>query len=168
VDEAVWRRTANGVFTVKSAYNMFFLANVKFACAKPIWKSKAPMKCKFFMWLAVHRRCLTADNLQRRGWPHNVTCPLCSVASETCTHLFVHCRFSHKVWSKVRDWTKADSPAATSQAQKNGGWGRERRLPKFCAGTLTLWPSLYTGDFGRNATAAFFSRSLARQAGCSS
>jgi hypothetical protein len=33
VDEAVYRRTANGVFTVKSAYNMFFLANVKFACA---------------------------------------------------------------------------------------------------------------------------------------
>jgi hypothetical protein len=61
VDEAVWRHTANGVFSVKSAYNMFFMASAKFACAKPIWKSKAPMKCKFFMWLVVHRRCLTAE-----------------------------------------------------------------------------------------------------------
>jgi hypothetical protein len=53
------------------------MATMKFACAKPIWKSKAPTKCNFFMWLAVHRRCLTADNLERRGWSHNTICPLC-------------------------------------------------------------------------------------------
>jgi hypothetical protein len=68
-DEAVWRCTKNGKFSVSSAYKLFFITNTQFACAKPIWRSKAPMRCKFFMWLAVHKRCLTADNLERRGWP---------------------------------------------------------------------------------------------------
>lgn len=77
---------------------MFFMANVRFACNKPIWKSKAPPRCKFFMWLVGHQRCLTADNLQRRGWPSNTTCPLCLAESENCTHLFVHCRFTQHLW----------------------------------------------------------------------
>jgi hypothetical protein len=64
-DVAIWRDSANGTFSVSSAYNLYFIANTRFACANAMWKSKAPMKCKFFMWLAVHRRCLTADNLQK-------------------------------------------------------------------------------------------------------
>jgi hypothetical protein len=38
----VWHRTVDGAFSVKSAYEMFFIARTRFACAKPIWKSKAP------------------------------------------------------------------------------------------------------------------------------
>uniref|UniRef100_A0A8R7PMJ1 Reverse transcriptase zinc-binding domain-containing protein n=1 Tax=Triticum urartu TaxID=4572 RepID=A0A8R7PMJ1_TRIUA len=60
------------------------------------------------MWLVVHRRCLTADNLDRRGWPSNGACPLCLSTHEDCTHLFVHCCFSQQVWIKFRDWTGAD------------------------------------------------------------
>jgi hypothetical protein len=67
IDKAVWRCTADGTFSIKTTYQLYLMASHNFACAKPIWKSKAPMKCKFFMWLAVHRRCLTADNLERRG-----------------------------------------------------------------------------------------------------
>ena len=87
---------------------MFFLGNTRFACHKPIWKSKAPPRCKFFMWLAVHGRCLTADNLERRNWPSNGTCTLCSSVPETCSHLFVHCDFIRQVWTRFRDWTGAD------------------------------------------------------------
>lgn len=71
-DSPRWRLTENGDFSVSTAYMMFFMASTRFACAKPIWKSKAPPRCKFFMWLAVHRRCLTADNVQHRGWPNNL------------------------------------------------------------------------------------------------
>uniref|UniRef100_A0A8R7TBA7 Reverse transcriptase zinc-binding domain-containing protein n=1 Tax=Triticum urartu TaxID=4572 RepID=A0A8R7TBA7_TRIUA len=67
-DSPRWRMTENGVFSVSMAYRMFFMASTRFAYAKPIWKSKAPPRCKFFMCLAVYHRCLTADNLRRRGW----------------------------------------------------------------------------------------------------
>jgi hypothetical protein len=32
----------HGMFSVSSAYNLFFMANTRFACAKPIWKSRRP------------------------------------------------------------------------------------------------------------------------------
>lgn len=109
-DQACWRFSSSGTFSVSSSYNMFFMANTRFACAKPIWRSKAPMKCKFFMWLVVHKRCLTADNLARRGWPCDLRCPLCSSENEDCTHLFVHCRFTQQLWFRIRLWSGANFP----------------------------------------------------------
>jgi hypothetical protein len=44
LDKAIWRFTADEEFSVSSAYKLFFIANVSFACDKPIWKSKAHMK----------------------------------------------------------------------------------------------------------------------------
>jgi hypothetical protein len=107
-DELIWRFSEDGKYSTSNAYMLFFAANIPFPCADAIWKSKAPPRCKFFMWLAVHQRCLTADNLQRRGWPNTATCQLCLSAPETCTHLFAHCPFSVAVWLRLRSWTMAD------------------------------------------------------------
>ena len=63
----VWKWTGDHKFSVNSAYGLFFVANVLFACHGPIWRSKAPARCNFFMWLVIHRRCLTANNLDCRG-----------------------------------------------------------------------------------------------------
>jgi hypothetical protein len=131
-DKAIWSRTADGDFSVGSAYQLFFIGSTHFACAKPIWKSKAPMKCKFFMWLAVHRRCLTADNLQRRGWPHTPLCALCQIEDEDCTHLFVHCRFTQQIWHNFRTWTKADFPIPGEAFRNTEEWwlAARGRAPK--------------------------------------
>jgi hypothetical protein len=64
-DSLIWRHSTDGNFSTNSAYSMFFAANIRFPCDGAIWKSKAPARCKFFMWLVVHQHCLTADNLQR-------------------------------------------------------------------------------------------------------
>lgn len=106
-DTLVWYHSGDGRYSTSSAYSLFFAANKRFPCAKPIWKSKAPARYKFFMWLAVHQRCLTADNLQRRGWPNSGSCQLCQADAETCAHLFVHCSFSIQVWRMIRVWSSA-------------------------------------------------------------
>jgi hypothetical protein len=80
------------------------------------------MKCKFFMWLAVHRRCLTADNLERRGWYHSAVCSLCSSANENCTHLFVHCRYTLQVRLRLRNWANADFPIPGIRFQTTEEW----------------------------------------------
>jgi hypothetical protein len=126
-DKVIWKNAADGAFSVKTAHNLFFMATIKFACAKPIWKLKAPVKCKFFMWLAVHRRYLAADNLERRGWPHNTFCPLCQNNPEDCTHLFVHCRFSQQVWGRFRTWTKANFPIPSDNFRSTEEWWLEAR-----------------------------------------
>jgi hypothetical protein len=127
-DKAIWRCTLDGKFSVSSAYELFFIANTRFACAKPIWKSKDPMKCRLFMWLAVHMRCLTADNLQRRNWPHNPTCALCRVANEDCTHLFLHCRYTQQVWHRFRAWTKASFPIPDDDFHTEEWWIEARKV----------------------------------------
>jgi hypothetical protein len=56
------------------------------------------------MSLMVKGRCLTADNLAKRGWPHDLGCPLCSYEQEDYDHLFPKCSFTNRVWSLLRDW----------------------------------------------------------------
>jgi len=35
---------------------------------KRLWKSWAPPKCKFFLWLAIRNKCCTSDRLEREVW----------------------------------------------------------------------------------------------------
>jgi hypothetical protein len=45
-DALVWCHSSDGNFSTSSAYNLFFVANKCFPCAGPIWRSKAPARCK--------------------------------------------------------------------------------------------------------------------------
>lgn len=60
-DVICWRWTSLHQYTAKSAYRMFFAGSVPFSEAKLIWKSWAPPKVKFFLYLAMHGRTWTAE-----------------------------------------------------------------------------------------------------------
>lgn len=108
------------------------MANVHFACNKTIWGSKAPPRCKFFMWLVVHRKFLTSDNLLRRGYPASISCPLYFSEPEDCTHLFIHHRFTQQVWRFLKFWTGADFVVPDDQHGCIEGWWLQARagIPK--------------------------------------
>jgi hypothetical protein len=93
-DKHIWRFIANGQYSAKSAYEGFFLGATTLRSWEKIWKTWAPAKCSFFMWLVAHNRCWTADRLARRGIPHPERCPLCDQAPETINHLLVGCTFA--------------------------------------------------------------------------
>ena len=80
-DRHIWRLSASGEYTAKSAYDALFEGALSFAPYERIWKSWAPPKCRFFMWLVAHNRCWTADRLARRGLPHPDRCLLCETSS---------------------------------------------------------------------------------------
>lgn len=61
-----------------------------------VWKTKATPKCRIRAWLLLHSKCLTADNLAKRGWPHNPICKLCHIHPETTAHLPVACSYSRQ------------------------------------------------------------------------
>uniref|UniRef100_A0ACD5X5Q6 Uncharacterized protein n=1 Tax=Avena sativa TaxID=4498 RepID=A0ACD5X5Q6_AVESA len=84
------------------------------------------------MWLAVHRRCLTADNLGRRGWPCTDTYQLCLSKPKTCTHLFVHCPFASQVWRLIKRRTTTDFPIPGSNFASTEDWWLQvrKRAPK--------------------------------------
>jgi hypothetical protein len=71
---------------------------VDFEPARRVWKTWAPGKCRFFIWLVEHNRYWTADKLAMRGLSHPERCPLCDQASETINHLLVVCVFAKQFW----------------------------------------------------------------------
>jgi len=88
-DTHVWQFSPSEKYSAKSAYESLFIGATSFRPWERIWKSWAPNKCKFFMWLAADNRCWTADRLSRRNLPHPEHCPLCDQAEETIDHLLV-------------------------------------------------------------------------------
>lgn len=72
--------------------------------ARSIWKAATEGKHKFFAWLAIQSRVLTADKLLKRNWNCNPFCPLCDQENETVDHLILQCIFSKQVWQYVNDW----------------------------------------------------------------
>jgi len=100
-DKHLWRLSGSGRYTAKSAYDALFEGAIRFASYERIWKSWAPPKCHFFMWLVAHNRCWTADRLARRGLPHPDKCFLCDQEEENIQHLLIGCVFSRQFWFAI-------------------------------------------------------------------
>ena len=66
--------------------------------AKLIWGTRAPPKVRFFSWLALHRRCWTANQRMRHGLQDSDACIMCLQASETLDHILLGCVLSRQVW----------------------------------------------------------------------
>jgi hypothetical protein len=54
---------------------------------KELWKSRAPNKCCFFIWLSLLGRTWTSERLFRHGIRSDDVCALCSQEPETIDHL---------------------------------------------------------------------------------
>jgi exonuclease III len=103
-DTISWKWTADGSYTASSAYMAQFHGSFNTFSTDKIWKAHAEPKCRFFSWLVLQGRILTADNLAKRGWPHDPICQLCLCAPETPTHLCKDCPFTMAIWNQVRTW----------------------------------------------------------------
>jgi hypothetical protein len=88
----------NGQYSTKAAYEGLFIGSVEFEPFERIWKTWAPPKCRFFLWLVAHKKCWTADRLEKRGLDHPEKCPLCEQERDTIDHLLVNCVFSRECW----------------------------------------------------------------------
>ncbi|XP_030479135.1 uncharacterized protein LOC115696374 [Cannabis sativa] len=106
VDIRIWKPDATGVFSSKSAF-AWFNSNQNVArppWTKSLWKSIALSRVKIFIWLVAHGKVNVHDVLQRRrpfilispGW-----CVCCKSNGEEVEHLFLHCKFSSKLWSML-------------------------------------------------------------------
>ena len=60
-------------------------------CWKSVWSPYSFAKENFFAWLLMHKRVLTGENLNKRGFNVPFQCCFCSLASETSDHLFIDC-----------------------------------------------------------------------------
>ena len=121
-DKIVWKWTSHGDYTAKSAYEIQFRGS--FCSFRPtaIWRAHAEGKHRFFAWLLVQEKLLTADKLMARNWSCNPTCSLCSAQPECAQHLCLHCPFAMQVWELVREWTNAKINVPVQDASIQDWW----------------------------------------------
>lgn len=95
-----WGPSNNGIFSVKSAYNM--LMNLKKHHTKNlkwVWKLKWHPRHKFFILLICHNSLPTNLTLSNRGIALYPFCVLCGENDESVDHLFRTCPISLLIWN---------------------------------------------------------------------
>lgn len=121
-DRHFWKLSGSGQYSAKSAYSAFFEGSVLFSLGDRIWKSWAPPKCKFFMWLAAHNKCWTADKLAKRNLLHPACCLFCDQEQETINHLLVSCVFTRQAWFTLLQQVGLSSVAPQSSEVSFDHW----------------------------------------------
>ncbi|GAU35033.1 hypothetical protein TSUD_103560 [Trifolium subterraneum] len=110
-----WKPDSNGIFSVKSTYELVSnlmsdrgrITPEQASAFKFLWKGLAPSKVLGFAWLLLHDRIPTKVNLFRRRILQQVedqVCVLCGNCVETSVHLFVYCHFATQVWEQIITW----------------------------------------------------------------
>ncbi|KAL0796209.1 hypothetical protein Bca101_067586 [Brassica carinata] len=126
-DSFVWTGTTSGEYSAKSGY---FAAMARqqqeretqvqtrtFDWEKNIWILKTAPKIQIFLWKIVQDALPLGAALQRRGvLATSVTCSRCGNV-ETADHLFLHCRFTRRVWNLLPTLTTLDVSAEISFEQ---------------------------------------------------
>jgi hypothetical protein len=65
-DALIWMWEANGIYSVKSMYAIINFRGVLPGNIHSVWNLKVPPKIHLFMWLMMHNKTLTRDNLVKR------------------------------------------------------------------------------------------------------
>eukprot|EP00253_Pinus_taeda_P003315 PITA_03315 len=129
-----WDPTGSS-YTIKSGHH--YICNSTYQIPiwnhwRLIWKSEAIPKIKFFTWLLLKGKVLTAENLRKRGINGPSRCPNCCLAEETIHHLFLDCPFAKRCWNNLSslgniNWHPHQNiPETIYEWKKNCPWNDKR------------------------------------------
>jgi hypothetical protein len=98
-DKFTWKGSASGKYTARETYDMLCHGRVYSSLAEPIWKAKAPLRCKIFGWLASRYRLWTSDRRARHGLQDEPdVCYTCLLEEDNVDHILAQCVFARQVW----------------------------------------------------------------------
>lgn len=69
-----------------------------------MFHNSARPKARFSLWLILQNKQLTVDKLDKWGMTVDKQCVLCQAAEESRDHLYVHCKYSKRIWMKISNW----------------------------------------------------------------
>ena len=109
-DKLVWAETANGKFTVKSAYHL--AVRISFSknggsasdCSlmrrfwRSLWRLPIPHKVRHFSWRACREALPTKVNLKRKKVLTEDSCEWCKVKPKIAGHVLWGCPKAQEVW----------------------------------------------------------------------
>lgn len=110
-DFLIWRGTAKGIFSVRSAYHMQHEIEMARKAMGPsgnilsgvwgkLWNLPIPNPEKNFMWRACHDILPTRANLFKQKIIESPKCPICEQEEETTIHILWLCPSAMDVWNE--------------------------------------------------------------------
>lgn len=120
----------------------------------PIWWAKAEPKCKTFAWILLQQKILTANNLAKRGWPHDPVWKLCNSSPETPVHLCKNCKYTSTVWNQLTRWFDLQLLLLNNLRNSICCWWKktsfqQRKKPFLDGLVLYFWWNIYFGGISR-------------------
>lgn len=112
-DEFKWRNTqlgVPGVFSASQTWTSLHPSGLVVAWCNFVWFSQSMPKHAFVYWVVPRDRLPKRDRLQ--SWRIQVpnTCLLCTVATESRSHLFFDCAYATQVWESFFSHTRLNPP----------------------------------------------------------
>ena len=99
-DVLAWSPNPKGTYTVASGYSR--LVSHKMVLPKvqwwKVWNKLSWPKCNCFIWMLAWNKCLTWDNIRKRGFHGPSICVMCQENEEDSSHLFFQCSFAVQLW----------------------------------------------------------------------
>ena len=101
-DAQIWGMSSNGLFSVKSAYSIFFreLGDVD-PFWNDLWRMKIPPKIHIFIWLAYQGKILSNEQRTKRNLTSYPSCLLCGWQTESVIHILKDCPLAMMVWKSI-------------------------------------------------------------------
>ncbi|XP_026451196.1 uncharacterized protein LOC113351423 [Papaver somniferum] len=126
-DELIWIPAKNGVFLVKSTYNMLTKSRyqvevngniVSASTWKKLWGCNIAHRIKLFSWKCLRNLNSTRSKLVIYDAEIDTRCGVCGMGEETLEHLLLECPHARKVWREVN----IDIDAVTSRFDRVSNW----------------------------------------------
>jgi ribonuclease HI len=108
-DQIMWPHTNNGIYTVKSGYNVLKQWQENSNCGstnsnphnliwKRVWTLPTVPRHKALLWRIINKALPVRSALNHKGIQCPIWCPRCLQGEETINHLFMSCSRAHRVW----------------------------------------------------------------------
>ncbi|CAA7036128.1 unnamed protein product [Microthlaspi erraticum] len=104
-DRLSWSETADGRFTVASAYKFLtrdYTPRPDMASLfQRVWRVTAPERVRVFLWLVVNKAIMTNQTRFRRHFGHTEICQVCKSGVESTLHVLRDCPAMEGIWRRI-------------------------------------------------------------------
>lgn len=138
-----WKWTADRKYSVKSASQCHLLERTETNFVDTNLFDQNSPQSNFFAWLAAQGKCLMPDNLAKRCWPHTPTCPLCNLADETPSHLFLSSQYTTGVWAFCSTRYLLPCPVLTAKLPPISRIGGSMSYPRWATRKTRIYPLMF-------------------------
>lgn len=100
-DQLRWGKLEGGKFTLKETRTHIegTKHEEKANWHNKVWDAQLWPKIKMFLWLLMHRRTLTWENLKKKEFIGPSRCPMCGIEEETMNHLLDTFECADSLWN---------------------------------------------------------------------